>query len=140
MWRSTASTTTIASSTTSPIARISANIVRMLIVKPSAPNAANVPMSDTGIASMGISDARAVPRKTNTTRSTSRNACTSVRSTSFSAATTKFDVSKPTSDVRPGGKFLAKPFMTERAAVEAASALEPGLCSRTMIAAGWDFQ
>lgn len=57
------STTTIASSTREPITRISANMVSTLIVKPRAIMKMNVPMSDTGIARVGISVARQSCRK-----------------------------------------------------------------------------
>lgn len=54
----TASTTTIASSTTSPMASTRPSSETMFMVKPSSGNATNVPMSDTGIAISGISVAR----------------------------------------------------------------------------------
>ncbi len=63
----TASTTTIASSTTMPMASTRPNSVSVLMVKPSAVNMANVPSSDTGTASIGISVARQLCRNTNTT-------------------------------------------------------------------------
>jgi hypothetical protein len=56
--RSTFSTTTIASSTTMPIASTRPNKVRVLIENPSAHMTANVPMIDTGIASSGMIVAR----------------------------------------------------------------------------------
>ena len=52
------STTTIASSTTEPITRISANMVSTLIEYPMAAIKTNVPMMDTGIVSVGIKVAR----------------------------------------------------------------------------------
>ena len=54
MWRSTFSTTTIASSTTMPIASTSPNSDSLLSEKPSAAMAAKVPISDTGIATSGM--------------------------------------------------------------------------------------
>ncbi len=59
---STASTTTIASSTTMPIASTSPNSVSMLIEKPISSMPAAVPTSDTGIASSGMMVARTLPR------------------------------------------------------------------------------
>ena len=50
MWCSTASTTTIASSTTMPIARTSARSEMVLIEKPNNGKKANVPISETGTA------------------------------------------------------------------------------------------
>ena len=58
MWCCTASTTTIASSTTRPTARTRPNSDSVLMENPSNGNAANVPTSDTGTASIGISVAR----------------------------------------------------------------------------------
>ena len=58
MIRSTFSSTTIASSTTMPIASTMPNSVSVLIEKPNSSMPANVPISDTGTASIGISVAR----------------------------------------------------------------------------------
>src|SRR5262245_61139440 len=52
--RSTFSTTTIASSTTIPIAKTIPNKVIVLMEKPSAYRPANVPINDTGTATVGI--------------------------------------------------------------------------------------
>ncbi len=90
----TASTTTMASSTTSPIASTSANSVRVLIEKPSATNSVNVPRSDTGTASMGISVARQLSRKMNTTSSTRAAAMNSVICTSLIDSATNSEVSR----------------------------------------------
>ena len=86
MWCSTASTTTIASSTTMPIASTMPNRVRVLMVKPSSVNAANAPTSETGTASIGISVARQLCRNRNTTSSTSSSASKKVCTTSSSEA------------------------------------------------------
>ena len=82
MWCSTASTTTIASSTTMPTASTTASIVSVLIENPSATNAANVPTSETGTASMGMNVARKLPRKMKTTISTRMMASRNARNTS----------------------------------------------------------
>src|SRR5688500_6228378 len=82
MIRSTFSTTTIASSTTMPIASTRPKSVSVLIEKPSASIPANVPMIATGTASSGISVARQDWRNTNTTTSTSSTASSSVLTTS----------------------------------------------------------
>ena len=68
---STASTTTMASSTTRPIASTSPNSDSVLIEKPSSGKSANAPTSDTGTVSSGISVARQLWRKMKTTRTTS---------------------------------------------------------------------
>ena len=62
MWRSTASTTTMASSTTSPIASTSPKSESVLIEKPKSGKKTNVPISETGTASNGISVARQLCR------------------------------------------------------------------------------
>ena len=63
MWCSTASTTTMASSTTRPMARIMANMDRVLMEKPSNTKAPKVPIRETGTASIGTMVARKLPRK-----------------------------------------------------------------------------
>src|SRR5688500_14477397 len=76
--RSTFSTTTIASSTTIPIASTSPNSDRLFRENPSTAITANVPISDTGTAIIGISVARQFCRNTSTTMNTSTNASSSV--------------------------------------------------------------
>ena len=70
MLRSTFSTTTIASSTTMPIASTSPNSVSMLSEKPNASISAKVPIKDTGIATIGMIDERHDCRKTMMTMTT----------------------------------------------------------------------
>ena len=88
-----ASTTTMASSTTTPMARTRPNKVSMLSEKPSKPMTAKVPMSETGIATAGISVARQSWRNTNKTRNTSADAWNSVTNTSLIDSSTKMVVS-----------------------------------------------
>ena len=78
MWCSIASTTTMASSTTIPIARTTPKSETLLIENPKADIAAKVPINETGIAMSGMSAARQVWRKTSTTRTTSAIASKSV--------------------------------------------------------------
>src|SRR6185436_12378096 len=80
------SSTTIASSTTNPVATVIAISVRLLTENPARYITENVPSSDTGTATLGISVARAFRRNRKTTRITSVTAITSVRSTSRSDA------------------------------------------------------
>ncbi len=70
----TASTTTMASSTTMPIASTSPSKDSVLMENPSSGNTAKVPMSDTGTASVGISVERTFCRKMKTTKMTSATA------------------------------------------------------------------
>ena len=78
MWWITASTTTMASSTTMPMASTRPNIVSVLIEKPSSGKKMNVPISETGTVISGMIVARKLCRKTNTTRLTRMKASTSV--------------------------------------------------------------
>ncbi len=78
MLRSTFSTTTMASSTTIPIASTSPNSDSALIEKPNISISPNVPMMDTGTASSGMIDARQVCRNRITTSTTSATASSSV--------------------------------------------------------------
>ena len=69
--RSTFSTTTMASSTSRPIASTMANMVRVLIEYPATDSTPKVPSSTTGTAIAGISVARKFCRKMNITITTS---------------------------------------------------------------------
>ena len=75
---STASTTTIASSTTRPIASTSPSSESVLIEKPSIGKKMKAPISETGTAISGISVARQPCRNRKTTMITSTIASTSV--------------------------------------------------------------
>ena len=81
MCRSTFSTTTMASSTTMPIASTSPNRLSALIEKPNRCITAKVPITDTGTASSGMIEARQVCRNRMTTSTTSRIASSSVCTT-----------------------------------------------------------
>ncbi len=83
MWRSTASTTTMASSTTKPMASTSPNNERVLTENPKSGKNMNVPTKETGTASSGISVARHPWRKMYTTMITRMIAMTKVRTISF---------------------------------------------------------
>ena len=76
------SMTTIASSTTRPVASVMPNSVSVLIEKPNSLTNAKVPMSETGIVMAGMSVVRQFCRKRNITRTTSTMASASVLSTS----------------------------------------------------------
>jgi len=96
MWCSTASTTTMASSTTRPIASTRPNSESVLIEKPNIGNSMKVPTSDTGTASKGISVARQPCRKTKTTIITSTSASNSVCLISLIPSVTDSVVSRAT--------------------------------------------
>ena len=81
--RSMFSSTTIASSTTMPIASTSPNRVRLLSVNPIADMIANVPMSDTGTSIIGRIIARQSCRNSSTTMATRMTASRRVANTSL---------------------------------------------------------
>ena len=91
--RSTFSTTTMASSTTRPIASTMPSRLSMLSEKPSISMTTSVAISDTGMAMVGMIVVRQLCRKTNTTATTSTSASPSVISTSCIEAETKRVVS-----------------------------------------------
>ncbi|MCY1302711.1 hypothetical protein D9M70_523880 [compost metagenome] len=76
MLRSTFSTTTMASSTTMPMASTRPNSDSALMEKPKSCMTAKVPINDTGTAARGMIEARQVCRNritTSTTRATASN-------------------------------------------------------------------
>src|SRR5690348_12503446 len=94
--RSTFSTTTIASSTTMPIASTSASSETVLAEYPMIRSTAKVPMTDTGTATSGINVVLSLPRNRKTTMATRMIAMTSVRTTSTIVAVTNTVLSKKT--------------------------------------------
>ena len=99
------SITTIASSTTMPVASTMPNRVRVLIEKPSSLMNANVPMSDTGIVIVGMIVLRQSCRNRNITSTTSAMASSSVVTTSRMESCTTVAVSNDTWYFMPGGKL-----------------------------------
>ncbi len=95
-WCITASTTTIASSTTMPMARTRPSSDSTLIEKPSSGKKMKAPMSETGTVSSGISVARQFCRKMNTTITTSATASKSVATISLMPSSTGSVVSSDT--------------------------------------------
>ena len=81
MLRSTFSTTTIASSTTMPMASTSPNSDRLLSENPNRVMTKKVPMSEIGIASSGMTAARQVCRNSTITTTTSSTASKMVSTT-----------------------------------------------------------
>ena len=97
MMRSTFSTTTMASSTTMPMANTSPNSVSVLTENPNNIMPAKVPMIATGTAITGMMVARQLPRKRNTTSTTNATASKNVFATSLIDTSMYFVVSKGTS-------------------------------------------
>jgi hypothetical protein len=79
----------MASSTTKPMASTRASRVSRLIVNPRASMMAKVPISDSGIATTGMSTERGEPRKAKITSMTMTRASTSVTATSWMELFTK---------------------------------------------------
>jgi hypothetical protein len=123
---STASTTTIASSTTIPIASTSARSEMVFAEKPSANITANVPTRATGTAIIGINVARKFPRKMKTTMPTSTKASSSVFSTLWIIALTKTVVSYITSYATSSGRRGSSSFNAFLTPAATAIALAPG--------------
>ena len=71
IWRLVFSSTTIASSTTKPVATVSAIRLKLFKLKPSKYMTLNVPSSDTTVATAGINVARALRKNALTTNTTS---------------------------------------------------------------------
>jgi hypothetical protein len=86
MWRLVFSSTTIASSTTNPVATVNAIRLRLSRLKPSRYMTPNVPSSAVTVATAGTSVARTLRRNALTTSTTSSTATMSVISISCSDA------------------------------------------------------
>src|SRR5581483_8742378 len=107
MCRCTFSITTMASSTTRPVARMIPNNVSELIEKPNALIKAKVPTSDTGIVIAGMTVARQSSRKRKMTAITITIASSSVEITSLIESPTTVVVSNAMTYLIPGGNDFA---------------------------------
>jgi hypothetical protein len=126
MLRATFSTTTIASSTTMPMASTRPNSVSVLSEKPMIAMTANVPISETGIVAVGISVVRRSCRKIRTVRMTSTAAMKSVSTMSLIEATTTLDASYGTSYSSPSGNVRDRSASVARTFSEMSSTFAPG--------------
>ena len=97
MWRLVFSSTTIASSTTKPVATVSAIRLRLLSEKPSRNITPKVPSSETTVATAGMMVARTLRRNRPTTSTTSAIEISSVISISCSEARIELVLSDATS-------------------------------------------
>ncbi len=104
MWRLMFSITTMASSTTRPVARVMPNRVRVLIENPASLTKAKVPTSDTGIVTAGMRVLRQSCRNRNMVSTTKTMARRSVSTTSTMDWLTTAVVSNAISYLSPGGK------------------------------------
>src|SRR5271165_2319876 len=116
MWRCTFSITTMASSTTSPVASVMPNMVSELMEKPKILIKAKVPIRDTGMVIAGMMVARQSSRKRKITTMTMTIASPRVPTTSRMESPTTVVVSNGMTYVIPGGNDLAK---SSRAALAA---------------------
>ena len=136
----TASTTTIALSTTIPMAKTREKRVNKLIENPKASINVNVPTSETGTAIIGTKVARQSCKKINTTSATKIKASNKVLITSWMEASKKRDTSYEIVKPIPGGKVLvfnsAKRFFTFSIT---SAAFEPGRCFNKIAADGRPF-
>ena len=97
MWRTMFSSMTMASSTTKPTDSVSASSVMLLMEKPNAYIAAQVPISETGTASAGMMVAEAERRNRKITRMTRQMAIASVSCTS--ATDCRIEIERSISDL-----------------------------------------
>ena len=105
MCRTMFSSITMASSTTNPTASVSAISDRLSRLKPNAYITANVPMTDTGSARLGITVADTLRRKRKITSTTSPIVSTRVNFTSATDSRIDFERSLRTSSVDRGGEL-----------------------------------
>ena len=110
MWRCTFSMTTMASSTTRPVARVMPKSVSELMEKPKILINAKVPISETGMVTAGMMVARQSSRKRKMTTMTMTMASPSVTSTSRIESPTTVVESKAMAYSSPGGKLLESSF------------------------------
>src|SRR3954468_24530747 len=126
MFRSTFSTTTMASSTTMPIASTRPNSDSVLIEKPNISITANVPTTDTGTASSGITEARQVCRNTITTIATSTIASIRVWTTDLIDSRTNWVGSYAILYSTPSGKSFDSRSIVARTSADSCSELALG--------------
>gem|GEM_PF-2426592 len=117
--------TTMASSTTMPMASTSPKSVSTLMEKPSSVKPRKVPITLTGTARIGINVARQLCRKRNTTRVTRSIASPSVFTTSLIDAVMNGVVSNGMAHPTPGGKLRSSSFIRATNAFRTSSWLAP---------------
>ena len=125
MMRSTFSITTIASSTTMPIASTMPNSDSWLIENPTAHMPRKPPISATGITSVAIIVARKFCRNSSMTRNTSTTASARVLTTSSIEMRTNCVVSYGTVQLTPGGNVVLSSSSLALTALPTLSAFAP---------------
>ena len=132
MWRCTFSMTTMASSTTSPVASVMPKRVSELMEKPNNLMKAKVPISETGIVTAGMMVARQSSRKRKMTVMTMKMARPRVHSTSRMESPTTVVESKAMAYSRPGGKLFDNSASTALAFLSTSRALALESCMTPM--------
>ncbi|MNI28646.1 hypothetical protein D3C73_824340 [compost metagenome] len=118
------STTTMASSTTRPMASTRASSVSRFSEKPSGARTMKVDSKQMGATIDGMSAARRLPRKMKLTRATRAMAMPMVIHTSSMAWEVKTELSDPTSRVVPGGRLWRTSSIRARAPLEICRSLD----------------
>ena len=134
MWCMTASTTTIASSTTIPIASTRPSSDSTLIEKPISGKNMNAPISETGTVISGISVARQFCRKTKTTMMTRTIASNSVCTISVMPSSTGSVVSSEIVYSMSRGKRVERSFIVALILLATSIAFVPGIWKTAMTA------
>ena len=136
-WRLVFSSTTMASSTTKPVATVSAISDRLLSEKPSRYITPKVPSSDTTVATAGTMVARTLRRNTETTRTTSRIEIINVISISCSDARMELVRSDATCMRTSCGNWACSCGSSARTPSTVSMTLAPGWLVTSTITAGW---
>ena len=126
IWRAVFSSTTMASSTTKPVATVSAIRLRLFSEKPSRYITPKVPSSDTTVATAGMMVARTLRRNTLTTSTTSRIDIISVNSTSCSEARIELVRSDATCSLMSSGSCACSAGSSARTPSTVSMTLAPG--------------
>src|SRR6266852_8832598 len=137
IWRWAFSMTTMASSTTRPVASVIPKSVSELMENPNMLMNANVPINETGIVTAGMMVARQSSRKRKMTRMTMMMASSSVVTTSFTESPTTVVVSKATTYFMPGGNDFESSISAALASLSTCNALAFESCCTPTPTAWW---
>ena len=136
MCRKMFSSTTMASSTTRPIASTMASSVSVLMVNPNAYISANAPISDTGMVTMGMMVARRLLRKKKITSTTSAMASPIALKTDWIERSMNTDVSYATMKRIPAGAASLSLTTSARTALDRSSGLATACLMTPMFSDG----
>ena len=136
MWRKMFSSTTMASSTTRPMASTKASSVSVFTLKPSAYMMPKVVISEIGMVTIGMIEARIERRNTTITSTTSSTASKMVWNTDLIERSMNTALSLPMAPLMPSGRLSFTAGSTARTPAETSSGLATACLIRpTMIAA-----